>query len=154
MTWLSWISSGSLIVFSVFILVSSIRLSIGSIENPGPGFMGFVASVLLLCLSTLVLVREIAASARKHSKTLPLDWGLLKRPAILTASLALYVLILPFLGFLPATFLLIFAMLSIYDPWKWKGNLLVAFIIVNATYLIFSKWLGVLLPIGVIRLEW
>lgn len=154
MTWLNWLSSGSLIGFSLFILLASIRLNVGTVQNPGPGFMGFLASVLLLCLSSLILFRDLAAVLKKKVKTVPLDWGLLKKPAILTLSLGSYVLVLPYMGYLPATFLLLFLMLSIYDPWRWRANLLVAFLIVTASYLIFTKWLGVLLPTGLIRVGW
>ncbi|MBI5446507.1 MAG: tripartite tricarboxylate transporter TctB family protein [Deltaproteobacteria bacterium] len=154
MAWLNRISSLFLIGFSLLIIVASRRLGIGSLQEPGPGFMGFLAAIALLCLSLLVAGKDLAASLKKRAGQTPLRWEELRRPLVLIVALGAYVAGLDFLGYLVATSLLVFVMLFFYEPGRWPVHIVVALVMVNASYLLFYKWLGVLLPRGALHAAW
>jgi putative tricarboxylic transport membrane protein len=154
MKWLHPISSLLLLVFSVVILTSSLSLGIGSVQNPGPGFMGFLASILLCILTLIIVIKESMTSAGDKGEDPRVNWETLTKPLVLTLSLCGYVLVLEILGYLVSTFFLMFIMLFISNPRRWYFHLLNAFIIVNITHLVFYKILRVLLPAGTYRILW
>jgi hypothetical protein len=141
-----------LIVFSVLIIVSSLRLGIGSFKAPGPGFGGFLASMLLFVLSGVTLVRESTKSTEEEK--LGLGWGNLSRQFIITVALCGYALFLETFGFLVAGFFLMWAMFLVDNPRKWYIHMFTAFIVINVSYLVLSKLLRVIFPAGVFRLQW
>ena len=154
MKWLRPASSFLLMSFSVLIFVSSLQVGVGNFRSPGPGFMGFLSSILLIVLTGIVLVKENIKSAVGQENESSIRWESLKKPCILTVALCGYTFFLETLGYLVSTFLLMFIMLLINNPRKWYLHLVNAFVIVNVTYLVFYKMLRVLLPAGTFRLFW
>jgi len=153
MNWLNRILALFLIGFSIIIISSSLRLGIGNVHKPGPGFMPFLVSILLLSLSFSVLIMGIKKSGvvgRKRSST---EEHLL-RPIILLISLPAYIFLLEIFGYLIPTFLLIFLMLSLTDPLKWYKNIAIAFILTLTSFVLFHKGLRVQLPIGIYPIGW
>jgi len=154
MKWLHPISSLLLLGFSVVILTSSLSLGVGSVQNPGPGFMGFLASLLLCILTLIIVIKESIVSSGGKEEEPRVAWETLTKPLVLTLSLCAYILVLETLGYLVSTFFLMFIMLFISSPKRWYFHLLNAFIIVNITHLVFYKILRVLLPVGDHRILW
>ncbi len=154
MKWLRPASGLLLMSFSVLIFASSLHVGVGNFRNPGPGFMGFLASILLIVLTGIVLVNENIRSAVGQENESSIRWESLKKPSILTGALCGYTFFLETLGYLVSTFLLMFIMLLINNPRKWYLHLVNAFVIVNVTYLVFYKMLRVLLPVGTFRIFW
>jgi len=157
MKWLRAVSSILLMSFSVVILTSSLNLGIGDFRNPGPGLMGFLASLLLILLTGIVLVKEnllLRGEKGEESEGSSIRWQSLSKPSILTLVLCGYVIVFETLGYLLSTFLLMFIMLLLTNPRKWYLHLINALIIVNITYVVFYKMLRVLLPVGPFRISW
>lgn len=157
MRWLNRISSLVLAGFSILIFVSSLELGIGTFGEPGPGLMGFLASMLLFFLSLTIFVKEMRKSgmpAVEGAEQPHIGWENLTKPLTLAIALCFYTFALGTLGYLLSTTLLMFLMLFIYSPRKWYVHLVLAIVIVNASYLVFYKWLGVLLPAGILRMVW
>ncbi len=142
-----------LIGFSVLIIASSFKIGVGSLQAPGPGFMGFLSSVVLLLLSLVILIEETVKSACKEGEE-GVRWESLSKPFILTAALCGYAFFLDTLGFLLSSFILLFIMLLIDNPRKWITHLVVAFLMINTSYLILCKFLRVVLPSGIFRIRW
>lgn len=67
---------------------------------------------------------------------------------------ASYLVVVPFLGFIPATFLLISAVVGVKTrgPWPLRlgKSLLAALVITGLEWGVFQKWLGVPLPTGLL----
>ena len=87
MKWLHPISSLLLMGFSVVILTSSLSLGIGNVRNPGPGFMGFLASTLLCILTLIIVIKESMKSAGDKGEDPRVNWETLTKPLVLTLSL-------------------------------------------------------------------
>ncbi|MFB3887339.1 MAG: tripartite tricarboxylate transporter TctB family protein [Thermodesulfobacteriota bacterium] len=140
-----------LIGFSALIIVSSLKLGVGDFRAPGPGFMGFLASILLVVLSFIILIQE---SKKGGEEKEAFRWDNLYKPLIIIVALSLYALILDTLGFLLSSFLLVWVMLLISSPKRWFYHMVVAILIVNVSYLVLSKLLRVPFPVGIFRIQW
>lgn len=116
--------------------------------------MGFLASILLIILTGIILIKENLLPPGEDGEGSSIRWESLKKPSILTVALCGYVLFLETLGYLVSTFLLMFIMLLISNPRKWYLHIVNALVIVNITYAVFYKMLRVLLPAGTFRISW
>ena len=141
-----------LVVFSILIITSSLKLGVGSVKAPGPGFGGFLASVLLLVLSSVVLIKESTTSTEEEK--LGLGWENLSKQFIITVALCGYALFLETLGFLISGFILMWIMFLIDNPRKWHTHMFTAFIVINVSYLVLCKLLRVIFPAGLFRIQW
>ena len=152
MTWLNRFSSLFLMAFAVLIFFSSVKLGVGSLESPGPGFMACLASILLFILSLVVLVAGTKWSAKDNAKRTFIHWESLRKPVILVIGMSGYTLLLKPVGYLITIFLLMFTLFLIYLPRKWYIHLFVAAIIASLSSLLFHKWLRVQLPAGLLTI--
>ena len=143
---LTLVSSLVLIGISTFVFFSSLSLGIGKLQNPGPGFMPFLASILVFTLSVFVFVKGIQGEKGGPS---PLNRKRLPKPTLLVMAILAYSFLLDSLGFLISIFLLLFAMFSMEEPQKWRKNIVLSAIVVMISLLIFKKWLGVRFPAGI-----
>lgn len=153
MKWLNRISSLFFMGFCVLIMTSSLKLGVGNFNAPGPGFMGFLSSILLLCLSLIIFAEENVRS-RKEEIGGSFGWGNFSTQFIVMVALCVFAFFLEVLGFLLSSFILMSMMLLTANPRKWVTHLLVAFVVVNVSYLIFCKLLRVVLPAGIFRIQW
>lgn len=142
-----------LIGFSVLIITSSLKVGVGNLQAPGPGFMGFLASILLLSLSLVVFTEESLKSAKEEGKG-RFGWENVSKQFIITVALCGYVFVLDTLGFLLSSFILMWIMFLIDNPRKWFYHMVIAFIVINASYLVLCKLLRVVLPAGILRIQW
>jgi putative tricarboxylic transport membrane protein len=154
MIWLHRICSLLLMGFSGVIVVASLGVGVGSVESPGPGFMGFLASILLFVLSSAIFIRDLNIMGKRDEKKSPPGRKDITKPVILSFALCSCTFLLTTLGFLVSTFILMFIMLLVTDPRRWLYHLLIAALIVNVSYLLFYKWLGVILPSGIFNIHW
>ncbi len=154
MKWKVWISSLFLIVISILVSLGSFKIGIGKSREPGPGFLPFLTSLVLLLLSIIVLIKDLYVSDHGEGGKNPFSPDHLKKPTGLILILIGYTLLLKFLGFLITTFLLIFLMLFVFDPnpkkiWKF---ILIGVISANLSFIVFYKWLQVQLPVGIFQI--
>lgn len=70
------------------------------------------------------------------------------------AGYAAYLVLVPFLGFIPATFLLVFAVVGgkTRGPWGMRlvKSVVAALLITGLEWGVFQRWLGVPLPTGIL----
>lgn len=154
MKWKVWTSSLFLIVISILVSLASFKIGIGKSREPGPGFLPFLTSLVLLLLSIIVLIKDLSLSNHAEGEKNLFSPDHLKKPTSLIILLVGYTLLLKFLGFLITTFLLIFLMLFIFDPtpkkiWKF---IVIGVIAANLCFIVFYKWLQVQLPMGVFQI--
>ena len=142
--------SSSLLIFSILYCEESFPLGIGSLRNPGAGLIPFSSGVLLGCLSLSMLIKSTWGEEKGIRKDMPLigkDW---KNSSWVLGSLLFYLLSLERLGFLITTFLFLIFSLVKFRPRKWTSILLISFLTVFISYLIFVTCLKVQLPTGIL----
>jgi putative tricarboxylic transport membrane protein len=134
----------------VAIMVSSFKLRLDTLAHPGPGFLPFLAGLILFALSVVVFLR--AAPDPKRGKTRQLweglDWP---KAAIVAAVLMVYPLIFTHLGFLLSTILLLIFLLRAIEPVGWVSALGGAVLTAFVSFAVFALWLQVQLPRGIIE---
>jgi len=132
--------------------IGSIKLGLGTLQKPGSGLMPFLAGVLLGALGLLMVClhpRRDSEKKRDEGVSLKQFWG---KGACSLATSFLYAFSLDPLGFTVATFLLIFSLLKIMGTRKWLTPILISFLTVVVSYLIFEVWLRLNLPKGILRI--
>jgi len=136
--------------FSGFICVESYRLGLGTLHQPGPGFIFFWTAFVMGILSIAVL---IPAWTRK--KTGELEGSLFGKENMLKIifvllSLFLYAFFMESLGFIPVTLLLFIFLLGIIEKKRWGLTIFVSVAVTGISYLLFEIWLKSQLPKGLL----
>ena len=128
-------------------------LTLGLKDNPlvpiGPGFYPRIVLAVTAVLALAVLVADFFSRKRVIAKPEKLNYALV---AAMFAAFGLYCGALPFLGFRVATFLYVGSTNALLDPPRgvrgWARALAVAAATTVIVYLVFERYLTVLLPRG------
>ena len=135
------------LLVSIAVFVESIRLGIGTVHDPGRGFITFGASGILGILSLALFFQ--ASLGKEEIEREPLFAGKLwKRVLFVLVSLAVYSRVMPVLGYLITTFVLMALLFWLLERKKILLVVLSSFLATLLTYLVFSKWLNCQFPDG------
>ena len=123
-------------------------LELGTLRDPGSGFMFFWVGVIMTGLSLAVLVKAIRM--KPDQKGVGLLRGEVRWAKILSvlAALVLYAYVFTYLGFILSTVLLLLFLFKAVEPQKWSWAVLGAVISTLTAYGVFQLWLGTQLPRG------
>lgn len=138
------------LAFAAIICVASIRLSLGTLKQPGSGFLPFLGGAVLGLLSLANFLKNLKkAPFQAESSPSEVNW----RNIILSlAILFAFPLLLDLIGFAPATLLFFVLLLRLIDPQRWAivfgGSAAATFLF----YLVFQFWLKIKFPIGIFRI--
>lgn len=141
------ISAGLWALVGVYFIYAGWDLGLGKLRDPGSGFMIFWVGWIMAVLSLLV----VAAAIRSHvTTTLRNLWAGTEQGRLFRAVLALcvYAVLLPYLGFIPSTWLLMIVLLRAIEPPRWWVTIMLALGAALFCDLVFRRWLGVQLPLG------
>ncbi len=137
------------LVISVFVGITSVRLGIGTLRNPGSGFILFGTSILLAIAAAVLFGTGFL---KKYRAARPADvwkgrnWG---KNIIVIAALIAYCLTLRMLGYVFATFGLMLVMFSLGKMKPW-AIILSALVTVLFSYCLFGYFLKTPLPRGIL----
>lgn len=135
------------LLVSILVFAESLRIGIGTVQNPGMGFMTFGASGILGVLSLGLFLQ---ASLRKENvRHKPLFAGTLwRRVLFVLVALTVYARVMPVLGYLVSTFLLMSLLFWVLERKRIGFVLVYALLATLFTHLVFSKWLNCQFPHG------
>lgn len=103
-------SSVFFIFFAVFVTTSSIRLGIGQMNNPQPGFLPFTTSFILIIICVIMFIvnfRQINSALHVTASEQDTRW---LKSIIVVSSLIIYIPVLTTVGYIPATLALMFVL--------------------------------------------
>jgi hypothetical protein len=134
----------------IFFAVGGIKLGLGTMRNPGPGFLPLVMSLILISFSLFVVGRALV---RSELVVKGVHW---RNQAVMIVAVFVYGWLLDFLGFLFSTFILMFAL---YGPLfegknRWLRVFLYAAVTALVGWLVFSVILEVPFPRARIAAIW
>ena len=139
------------------------ELGLGTLSDPGPGGMIFWVGIAMTALSLATLVAALMRAPANGSadgvasglgspgpSPGPNPWHGTRWWLVpyVVALLALYAWLLPALGFIAATTLLLLALFATIDRQGWIAPPLGAIGATLAAYIVFHRWLGTQLPAG------
>jgi len=143
-------SSLFFLCFGLVFIGGGVKMGLGPLNAPGPGFFPAVIGGVLSSLSAALVVtaaRKRGPSAKQSFWKQEGSWVKIF-PSLL--SLVFYLAFLDFLGYLLTTSLFIFFLLKFVGKKRWGASILMAVIVSASSYALFRKGLGVLLPRGFI----
>jgi len=134
------------VTFSLAVCYGALGMPMGTLGDPGPGFLPFWVGVALATISLVLIASALLDGARQARARA----GQRGRVAGILAGLLLYALALEALGYLVTTFLLLSAFLAVLGHRRWAVVLAFAVLATGGSYALFSLWLRVPLPRGVL----
>jgi len=120
-------------------LARAVRMPLWEGFAPDSGFLPLLYGVLLLALALGVMLQVLRAPA-------PAPGESIRKPLVVLAALAAAVAALPFAGFAPSVFALLFFLYARVERLPLVTSAGVSGATTVVLYLIFKTWLGVPLP--------
>ena len=125
----------------IFFAVGGVKLNVGTLRNPGPGFLPVIMAIILIFSSLFTLARGLIRPVRPISR---FPW---RRHALMIASVFFYGLLLELVGFLLSTFITMFILFGLLrGKSSWTMVFIYAAITALAGWLIFSVALNIPFP--------
>lgn len=137
---LFWVAVGILVCYG------ATRLGLGSVTEPGAGFIFFWSGLILVILSLMVVAGSLRNTEEIAGETTEMNWV---KVALVLLSLVLYAFFLERLGFVLVTFLLLSFLLGWIERTNWVRSLGVATAAALGSFAIFELWLKIRLPKGI-----
>jgi hypothetical protein len=130
----------------IIIVITSLTYGFGYLRRPGPGLYPFFIGLCIVVFGLVLLISELSPQMRP-----PLfNRGDVKTLLFMIVSFCLWILMIPFLGYVIATLLITFAFCKVMRlEGLWKPISVsagTAFFI----YLLFDYWLYIDLPRGIL----
>jgi hypothetical protein len=126
-------------------------MGIGKLNEPGPGLMSFGTGILLGILSLAdLLLRNTSGLEGDEVGFKGVRWG---RLFLIIITLFAFTLLLPILGYLITTFLVMLFLYKCIEPQKWWVALFGALLSTILTYLLFGVALKTFFPEGIFSLQ-
>ncbi len=136
------------LVIAGIVLWQSMKVPMGNIRQPGPGFLPFWVGVILALLSVILWFQ--AGFRKPAGEPVRFLSGEGKWPYVAAAGIGLliYTFLLELLGFIISTFLLLIFLFRVIGKQKWWVGVTGAILVTFFTHLIFKVALKVQLPRG------
>jgi len=140
------------LAFAVFVMIESYRLGLGTLHQPGPGFLFFWAAVILGIMSLIIYIRGWRNKKSEESEIHSLGKLNIGKIILVLASLFIYALLMEKLGFILITLLFFVFLLRIIEKKRWFFTILTSVVVTVLAYLLFETWLQSQLPKGLLEL--
>jgi divalent metal cation (Fe/Co/Zn/Cd) transporter len=138
-------SSIFLMALGIFVAWQSVKLTVGGIHAPGPGFFPFYLSILLILVAVVILVQGLREKPEEQEAA-PRKMRLV----VTLIGIFIYPFLLEWLGYIVTTFLLMAVIIKMMTEKAWWFAPALAGIISLFSYIMFKIWLQVLLPPGLL----
>lgn len=130
-------------------MYGSFGLGLGSMEEPGSGFLAFTAGCFVSVAALFVFFQSFTGDPALQTKLSSLwegtQWS---RAAALVAITLAYIIALERLGFFLTSFLLLATILKGLEKLNWKSTLIISTVTLVVSYFLFKVLLKVSLPVG------
>ena len=130
------------------ITVSSFYYGVGSLSEPGPGFITFLAGSALTLLSIALFISS--GILKEGVQSLHNLWEGCRTGKVfyIIALLIIYMFLVTPVGFLLTTFGILAFLFRVQGKYSMKKVISIAAVATTVSFIIFDKWLGVQLPRG------
>ena len=139
-------SGGFWLLVGAFVAWSGWDLELGSIHDPGSGFILFWVGLIMAALSAGVVIGAFGGGVELPA------WAGTRWPKVVFVLLALvaYAWLLPRAGFIVTTTVVLVFLFKVVEPQRWWVAVGGAVASALLAYLVFRVWLGAQLPAGML----
>ena len=138
------------LALSLFVIWSGIDMGMGSITDPGSGYVLVYAGLLMILFSLIMLYSAV----KDGGPTFLSLWRdvLWTKPLIVIALLIAFTLAFETLGFLFSTIVLLVVLLRVIDPVPWVRAISIAVLVPLVCWYVLVKLLLIQLPAGIFQI--
>lgn len=133
------------LVCALLVCYEASQLGLGSVTEPGSGFIFFWSGVILALLALVLLAGSLPELNATDRLVVGTDW---RKVLLVLASLVVYALFLERIGFAFSTFFLLSFLLRVSGI-SWPRTVGVAVVAAVGTFSLFELWLKIRLPKGI-----
>ncbi len=138
-----WAAVGLIVVYGSF------HLGLGTLREPGPGLVSFLAGCFIFSLAVIDILLSILLRKRDWTKLSTLwanvNWH---RPLIILLVTLGFILVLERLGFILSGVLVMFCIFKWVERMSWGKSIMIPVVTLSLTYLVFGFLLKSNLPKG------
>jgi putative tricarboxylic transport membrane protein len=138
-----------LILFAVFIGFESIKYPLGTIDNPGPGFLPLLLGVAMTIMALSLTMRAWGNVNDKVHRPFWPEKGGLPKVSLTFVVILLFTTLLEITGYMINIFFLFLILLRPIGRQKWTWSISISVAATLVSYLLFDKWLMIPLPRGI-----
>jgi putative tricarboxylic transport membrane protein len=134
----------------VFVIWSSFKLKIGTIHDPGSGYVLFYTGILMCLFAATIII----AAVTEGGPTFGSRWEGARwtKPAVLIGCLLVYCFALEPLGFLLSSIPLMLLLLRAIDPVRWPLAIPLAVLAPLGVWWVLKRVLLIQLPSGIFEI--
>jgi putative tricarboxylic transport membrane protein len=138
-----------LILLGVYIAYEGHHLGVGSMHEPGSGFILFWTGVALAVIAAAVTASApfVPPESVPGTPFAEVEW---RTMVVVMLTLVAYAAALEPLGFLPATALMLLVLFRAVDPLSWPAAIIGAIGTTIIVYVVFGLGLGTQFPMGLL----
>jgi putative tricarboxylic transport membrane protein len=130
-----------------FVIWSGLKLKLGTINDPGSGYVLFYTGILMCLFSSAIIIAALAEGGPTFgSRWKDARWT---KPVIVIACLIAFAVALDWVGFLLSAIPLTLALMRLIDPVRWPLAVPVAIAVPAGMWWLLKHGLGIQLPSGI-----
>lgn len=135
------------LALGIFVVWSGTRLKIGTINDPGSGFVLFYTGLLMCVFAGTIIVSAVT----EGGPTVASRWNGMRwtKPLVVIACLTAFAFVLTRLGFLLSAIPLLLLLLRVIDPVRWTVAIPLAVLAPLASWWVLKRALLIQLPSGI-----
>jgi putative tricarboxylic transport membrane protein len=134
------------LALGIFVIRSGLKLKLGTISDPGSGYVLFYTGILMCVFALSIIVASVTEGGPSFgSRWKDARWT---KPVIVIACLTAFAFALDPLGFLLSSIPLMIFLMRLIDPVRWEIAIPVALIVPAGMWWLLKHMLGIQLPSG------
>jgi putative tricarboxylic transport membrane protein len=138
------------LALGVFVIWSGLKLKLGTINDPGSGYVLFYTGVLMCLFAASIVVAAVTEGGPTFGSRW--DGARWTKPLVIIASLIAYSIALDQLGFLVSTIPLMLLLLRVIDPVRWTLAIPLAVLAPLGVWWVLKHALLIQLPSGIFEI--
>lgn len=138
------------LAFGVFVIWSGLKLKLGSINDPGSGYVLFYTGLLICVFAVTIIVAAVTEGGPTFgSRWKDTRWT---KPLLVIACLTAFAFALEPLGFLLSAIPLMLLLLRVIDPVRWSLAVPLAILAPLGVWWVLKRLLLIQLPSGIFEI--